>query len=114
MNVPCRLEYLHAQGIVHRDVKPDNMLLCRGQRRAKIADFGVSRVEVTPPPGPRHTDRAHHSDGARDGSTEKEGGTAETDASSGGRVAPLHHLAGSVGYMAPEVRGGQGREGEGR
>jgi len=38
----------HAHGVVHRDLKPDNIFICRasdGQRReAKVLDFGVSKL----------------------------------------------------------------------
>ncbi|KAG6382343.1 hypothetical protein SASPL_157990 [Salvia splendens] len=42
------LSYLHAQRIVHRDVKAENMLI-GAQRTLKIADFGVARVEANNP-----------------------------------------------------------------
>jgi len=35
----------HASGVVHRDVKPDNILLEAGGRRALIADFGIAAAE---------------------------------------------------------------------
>ncbi|KAL9119859.1 MAG: hypothetical protein Q9187_003586 [Circinaria calcarea] len=37
------IEYLHAQGVVHRDIKPDNCLLTADDE-LKIVDFGVSEM----------------------------------------------------------------------
>lgn len=41
----CGLRYLHSQGIIHRDIKPDNIFIDENGN-PKIADFGFSRTAV--------------------------------------------------------------------
>ena len=42
-DIALALDHAHAQGVVHRDVKPDNILR-RADGSCALSDFGIART----------------------------------------------------------------------
>ncbi|KAK5148860.1 hypothetical protein LTR04_000413 [Oleoguttula sp. CCFEE 6159] len=77
------LEYLHYQGIIHRDIKPPNLLQTR-DHRIKISDFGVS-----------YLGRPSNDDDAED--------LSESDAQDFDEAKELAKTVGTAAFYAPEL-----------
>ena len=45
INITTSLEYLHFLGIIHRDIKPNNIMI-NNKHQVKLLDFGISKSDI--------------------------------------------------------------------
>ncbi len=92
------VDYMHAEGIIHNDIKPDNLLIC-ADGTLKITDFGlainVSEIALQAP---------HKADSPRSPSKHIKK-THSKDATASTTMAPLPSVLckGNISYQAPEM-----------
>jgi serine/threonine-protein kinase len=101
------LAALHAAGVVHRDLKPDNLLLTTGadgQPWLKIADFGIALS----PEGSRAGLDADRQAGATRSSSSSSGVRRPSDDGPTG-LTRTGVLPGTPAYIAPELAFGRSR-----
>ncbi|KAL0714048.1 hypothetical protein Bca4012_021026 [Brassica carinata] len=47
LDISRAMEFLHSKGLIHRDLKPKNVLVTSDMTHVKLADFGLAREETT-------------------------------------------------------------------
>jgi serine/threonine protein kinase len=101
--IASALTFLHGVGVIHCDLKPENLLLCARDRRGgtmKIIDFGSSITQ--PIPNQQNEERTDGAEGVKSGANDGRDDSGGTGVGGEMTVQEEQHEMGTTGYWPPE------------